>query len=49
MGVLNRLHGRHGGLMVSELDFGLREGHFVVFSGKTLYFPGASLHPGVHV
>ena len=43
-----------GGLMVSALDSeacgpGLKHGrgHCVVFLGKTLYFHGASLHPGV--
>ena len=46
--------GRHSGLMVSALDSGSsgsgsvqRLGHCVVFLGKTLYFHGASLHPGV--
>ena len=40
--------------MVSALDSGLggsgsgpSRGHCVVFLGKTLYFHGASLHPGV--
>ena len=46
--------GRHGGLMVSALDYGAGgpgsspgRGHCVVFLGKTLYSHGASLHPGV--
>ena len=45
---------RRGGLMVSALDSGSSGpgwgpgwGHCVVFSGKTLYSHGASLHPGV--
>ena len=40
--------------MVSALDSGASgpgsspgQGHCVVFLGKTLYFHGASLHPGV--
>ena len=48
------LRGRHGGLMVSELDSGLiglgscpGRGHGVVFLGKTLKSHGVSLHPGV--
>ena len=46
--------GRHGGLMVSELDFRLSgpgsspgRGHCDVFLGKTLNSHSASLHPGV--
>ena len=45
---------KHGGLMVSVLDFGANgpgsgpgRGHCVVFLGKTLYSLGGSLHPGV--
>ena len=45
---------RHGGAVVSTLDSGSRgpgssPGRviFVVFLGKTLYSPSASLHPGV--
>ena len=44
------------GLMVSELasrasgpGSGPDRGHCVVFLGKTIYFHGASLHPGVQV
>ena len=42
--------------MISALDSGSSgpgsspgRGHFVVFLGKTLYFHGASLHPGVQM
>ena len=48
------LSGRCGGLMVSVLDSessglgsGSGRGYCVVLLGKTLYFHGASLHPGV--
>ena len=47
---------RCDGLMISALDSGSSgpgsspgRGHFVVFLGKTLYFHGASLHPGVQM
>jgi len=46
--------GRHGGLVVSELDSGSSGlgsspgwGYCVVFLGKTLNSHSASLHPGV--
>ena len=48
--------GRHGGLMVSALDYRLSGlgsspgwGHCLVFLGKTLYSHSASLHPGVQM
>ena len=45
---------RHSGLMASALNSGASgpgsspgQGHCIMFSGKTLYSHGASLHPGV--
>ena len=50
------LRGRHGGLMVSELNSGLiglgsspGRGHCVVFLGKTLNSHSSSLHPGIQM